>query len=563
MKFLVAQLLYFFQNKTTKRNLVLLSKFFIFLFGIITLYSVLFHLLMQAEGREYSWITGLYWTLTVMSTLGFGDITFQSDLGLFFTLLVLISGVILLLIMLPFSFIQFFYAPWLDAQSKARTPKKLPEGTKDHIIITNLEPISSTLIKKLDNLGYQYVIVEEDLHKALELYDNGYKVVVGAPDDPETYKRIHVENAALVVVNSDDQTNTNIAFTIREITKKVPIVTNADNSNSLDILNYSGNMRVFQFMNMLGIALAQRTMGGRLGSHTIGQFEDLYIAEALASDDFMIGKTLAEINLRQNTGVNIVGFWSKGKYQTIKPDTVIVKSTVLILAGSRKNLQKYDERYSSPRSELPDATPILILGGGRVGKAAAQFLEEQGKNYMIIEKRSAAIKDQSHLTLGDAADRKTLQKAGIDKAPSVIITTHDDAMNIYLTFYCRQLNKDIQIISRAIKERTVSKLHSAGADQVLSYANMGANAILDQLHTDEASIYSEGLNVFSVTTHSSLVGKALFETNIREETDCSVIGIKTEDKLITAPDPKAPLVSGNKLVLIGTLEAERLYRAKY
>nr|MBF0222247.1 hypothetical protein [Desulfobulbaceae bacterium] len=37
---------------------------------------------MMYEGREFSWITGFYWTLTVMSTLGFGDITFQTDLGL-------------------------------------------------------------------------------------------------------------------------------------------------------------------------------------------------------------------------------------------------------------------------------------------------------------------------------------------------------------------------------------------------------------------------------------------------------------------------------------------------
>jgi hypothetical protein len=60
------------------------------------------------EGRDYSWITGLYGTLTVMSTLGFGDITFQSDVGRAFSIIVLLSGIVLLLIMLPFAFIRFF-----------------------------------------------------------------------------------------------------------------------------------------------------------------------------------------------------------------------------------------------------------------------------------------------------------------------------------------------------------------------------------------------------------------------------------------------------------------------
>jgi hypothetical protein len=65
---------------------------------------------MESEGKEYSWITGFYWTLTVMTTLGFGDITFTTDLGKIFSIVVLLSGVIFLLVLLPFTFIQFFFA---------------------------------------------------------------------------------------------------------------------------------------------------------------------------------------------------------------------------------------------------------------------------------------------------------------------------------------------------------------------------------------------------------------------------------------------------------------------
>jgi hypothetical protein len=83
-------------------------KFFLVLLGMIAAFSVAFHYLMAAEGREHSWITGLYWTLTVMTTLGFGDITFNSDPGRIFSIVVLVSGVIFLLILLPFTFIKFF-----------------------------------------------------------------------------------------------------------------------------------------------------------------------------------------------------------------------------------------------------------------------------------------------------------------------------------------------------------------------------------------------------------------------------------------------------------------------
>ncbi len=563
MKFLVVQLLYFFQNRATKRNVALLFKFFVFLGIIITIYSVIFHFLMEAEGRKFSWITGFYWTLTVMSTLGFGDITFHSDLGLFFTLLVLISGIVLLLIVLPFSFIQFFYAPWLDAQSKARAPKKLPEDTKDHIIITHMSVTTQELVKKLTKLGYEYVLIVNDLQEALDLHDSGYRIVLGAPDDQKTYERIRVHDAAMIVALSDDLTNTNTSFTIREINKRVPIVTSCDHINSLDILNFPENMRVFQFMDMLGIDLAKRTMGGLLGTHIISQFEDFYIAETLAADTSLVGKTIVETQLRKTTGVNIVGIWARGVYKPPAPDIRIDKSTILLLAGSQEDLDEYDSLYTKNIDPAVLEIPVLILGGGRVGKAAAEFLKLYNHEYIMVEKNKGTAKKHKNCINGDAADINTLKRAGIDKAKSVIITTHDDAMNIYLTFYCRQINPSLQIISRAKEQHNVPKLHTAGGDLVLSYATMCANAIMDQLHPEEASIYSEGLNIFTVPIGQSLVGKTLQTAEIREETGCSVIGFRTPETIITTPDPTLPLLSKDQLVLIGTLEAEAIFKRKY
>jgi hypothetical protein len=126
MKFAASQIMHFVSQRRTKRNLRVLFRFFLVLGSLITLYSVLFHYVMMHEGREFSWVTGFYWTLTVMSTLGFGDITFHSDLGRVFSMVVLLTGIIFLLILLPFTIIQFFYAPWVEQQAAARTPRELP-----------------------------------------------------------------------------------------------------------------------------------------------------------------------------------------------------------------------------------------------------------------------------------------------------------------------------------------------------------------------------------------------------------------------------------------------------
>ena len=184
MKSFPSLFLHYVRNRATRRSLRVLMQFLATLFAMVAVYSVLFHYLMAWEGRQYSWITGVYWTLTVMSTLGFGDITFATDLGKTFSIIVLMSGIVFLLTMLPFTFIQYFYLPWLDAQARAGAPRELPGGTKDHVILTSHDPVDFNLAEKFAQYHHDYVIVVEDVQKALELQDLNLRVAVGDLGDP-------------------------------------------------------------------------------------------------------------------------------------------------------------------------------------------------------------------------------------------------------------------------------------------------------------------------------------------------------------------------------------------
>jgi len=563
MKFLPSQIIYFIRSRTTKRNIKLLFKFLLALAFMVVIYSVLFHYVMLFENKEFSWITGMYWTLTVMSTLGFGDITFASDLGKIFSMFVLVSGIVFFLVMLPFTFIQFFYAPWLEAQSRARAPRELPKNTTGHVILTNFDPVTINLVEKLKQYNYEYAIIVADLQRALEFYDLDYRVVVGDLGDPETYRRLRIQNAALVVANNDDMMNTNISFTIREITEKVPIVTNADSDDAIDILGLAGSTHVFQFMKMLGSSLARRTLGASMGANVIGGFDQLLIAEASAMRTPLEGKTLRESRLREAIGVTVVGIWERGRFEIPHPETRISSTTVLLLAGSAEQLNKYDEIFCIYRIYHTADAPVLILGGGRVGRAAAETLKEHQVDYRVVEKNPKFIGNNEKYIHGDAADINTLYRAGLQEAPSIIITTHNDAINIYLTLYCRRLRPDIQIISRVNLDRNVFKLHRAGADLVMSYASMGANTIINLLKPDEMLMFEEGLNIFRAPVHPSLVGKSLAENQIRAQTGCSVIAINTQGKSIINPDPSIPLGKSDEMVLIGTADAEKRFIEKY
>ena len=51
---------------------------------------------------------------------------------------------------------------------------------------------------------------------------------------------------------------------------------------------------------------------------------------------------------------------------------------------------------------------------------------------------------------------------------SVLLTTNDDAMNIYLAVFSRRLNPGLRIVSRITHERNIDAIHRAGADFMLS-----------------------------------------------------------------------------------------------
>lgn len=560
MKSLTSQLAYFFQHRGTQKNIWQLSKFMIVLIGVIILYSILFHLIKEYEGEQYSWVAGIYWTLVTMSTLGFGDITFHSDLGRIFSMVVLFSGIVFLLVLLPFTFIQFFYAPWLEAQTQARTPRELPIAIKDHVIITRYDNVSQALIDKLIKFKHPYVVLIHELHRALELSDLGINVMLGDLDDPETYKKLRINNAAMIVATGDDMTNTNVAFTVRELNESVPIITLANSRDSVDILKLAGSTQVLHISETMGQSLGRRTLGGSARVHVIGRFDKMIVSEAPAVDTPLIGKTIVESRLRENTGMNVVGLWERGRFELAKSDSVINEKTVLVLVGSVEQMRRYDELFGIYHST--DA-PVVIIGGGRVGRATARALKDRQIKYKIIEKNTSRIRNTKNYVVGDAADLSTLKKAGIDEAHTVIITTHDDDVNIYLTIYCRQLRPDIQITARTTLERNLSTLHRAGADFVMSYATMGANAIFNLLERGEVLMLAEGLNIFKVKIPKALADKKLNETNIREETGCTVVALHKGDEMDINPDPESVLDKDEEMVLIGTLESEQKFLNKY
>jgi voltage-gated potassium channel len=561
LKSFPAQIATLTRHRAGRRNLRILLRFVGVLLLLITVYTVVFHLLMLREGQEHTWLTGLYWTLTVMSTLGFGDITFQTDLGRLFSILVLLSGMVFLLILLPFTFIEFFYEPWMKAQVERRAPRRVDDDVSGHVIVTSVDAVTSALVRRLEGHGVDHLVLTATGDEARTLQDRGFLVAVGAVDDPETWRKIGVERAALVLTTGSDVANSNIAFQVREVSPSVPIVTTAHSESSVDVLQLAGSTHVLRLEQLIGEAFARRVLGGDTRANVIGHVEGILVAEAPAHGTPLVGKTLAECRLREQAGVAVAGVWQRGRFEPGRATTKIDSQTVLVLVGSKHHLQAYNQAFGRYAEQ---DQPVLILGGGRVGRATAKALGAAGLDYRIVDKDPDRIQPGSkrHF-LGDAAAFEVLEVAGIRTTQSIVITTHDDDVNVFLTLYCRKLRPEAQILARSTFERSVGTLHRAGADVVLSYASMGANVVFNLMRRGEALLLAEGLDVVRVRVPRALVGRTVATSGIRERTGCSIVTLRIGGEMSIVPSPEAVLEDGSDLLLVGAIEAHYEFVSLY
>lgn len=556
MKTISTQLSYFLQDREIRQNLRLLLKYFAFLMAVIAVFTVLFHVIMvYVEGEAHSWVTGFYWTLTVMSTLGFGDITFHSDVGRLFSVLVLMTGIVMLLIVMPFAFIRFFYAPWLEAQIRTRAPRELPKGTMGHVILTGLDAIAPGLIARLGREGIPYTVIEPDPSVASEWHRDRMAVTVGEIDSKETYLNVRAEGARLVVANRSDIVNTNITLTVREVTTEVPIAAFSNDEDAVDVLQLSGVTHVLPLKRWLGEQLANRIDAQRAALHPIGEFGDLKIAELPVHNTPLAGRTVRETRLRERTGVSIVAVWDRGRLMPARPDTPLTDSCVPVVMGSEEQLEELDTLLLIYNL---NPNPILLIGGGRVGMAAARALAGKEVPVHLVERELSRCDRLRNVCTrvfhGDAADYAILHEAGIEDAPSVLLTTNDDAMNIYLSSYCRRLNPTLRIVSRITHERNLDAIYRAGADFVLSFATLGIEAIMSILHDRKLMVLGEGVDLYTRVLPRKLYGVTLAESGIGARTGLSVVGVKSDGQLITRLSPNMRLTAGTELVMIGADE---------
>ncbi|MBN1968965.1 MAG: potassium channel protein [Candidatus Delongbacteria bacterium] len=237
------------------------------------------------------------------------------------------------------------------------------------------------------------------------------------------------------------------------------------------------------------------------------------------------------------------------------------------VSGELKNIFK-ERKMSKNINQLEDH--VIVCGYGSVGKEACLNLKLEKQEFIVVEndfdRIQTALKDDLLAVMGDATDEKVLEKCVIGKARGLISTMSDTSTNVYISLAAKELNKTINIVARGTGERSEKLLYRAGADKVVSPAQIGARRmVMTMCHNASIELINKlvrdkNFNVRFVEAEipdgNVLTGKSLLESDIRRHTGgIMIIGIKPlNGEVKLNPSADEIISSDDKLILLGSLE---------
>lgn len=234
----------------------------------------------------------------------------------------------------------------------------------------------------------------------------------------------------------------------------------------------------------------------------------------------------------------------------------MVEGRVRQILGRRKlekSIQKLYDHY-------------IVCGYGRIGRVLCQRLNRRHVGVVVIdrdEKNTARLDADGFLyLLGEATEEKVLLQAGIKRARGIVAALGADTDNVFVALTAKQLHPGIFVMSRANELSSVSKLHAAGADRVVSPYDIAgkrmAEGILRPAVTDflEVTLSGKGDDIqieeIPMSAASSLAGVALADSNIRRDLNLMIIAIKTDGgDMLFNPSFDTRLRGGDTVIAVG------------
>ncbi|WP_254768990.1 potassium channel family protein [Salinilacihabitans rarus] len=449
--------------------------------------------------------------------------------------------------------VDIFAIPWLREALSVSPPTTAPDAA-DHVVLCGFSPRGRAFVEELQSKDYEYVVVEPDHDRALELSAD-HPVVHGDPQSPAVLGNAGIDEARAVVADSADDANASIVLSAREVDPDARVITLVEDPDLARYHRAAGADEVLSPRRLLGESLASQIPTAVTTSvdDAVEIGEDFGLIElTLTADSDLCDEQFSDARIRERFSLNVIGAWFDGDFESpVDPAETLTAGTTLLVAGEPDRLAEFREETTAPVRPFAPRQAI-VAGFGQTGAAAYAVLEPTGTEITVLDREAGEEVD----VVGDARDPDVLTEAGIEGASALLLGLGDDTTAVFATLIARDLNPDVEIVVRANDESNVRRLYRAGADYVQSLATVSGRMLASTVFEDEEVLaYDTRIQVVRVPA-DGLSGWTIVEADVRARTGATVLGVVTDGETITDFDPGSLRIEADdELVLAGTDES--------
>ncbi len=296
---------------------------------------------MAIEGWNFR--ESLYMTIITLTTVGFREVHALSPMGEYFTMVLLIGGVGIILYVLATEARIIFEGELQDVFGRRRLEKKIRE-LKDHYILCGYGRMGRIIVRELKAKGVSIVVIEQG--RVTQFDDEGVLILEGDATNDDVLMSAGIDKAkGLVSVLPTDAENLYVVLSARELNPKLFVVARASDEGAEQKMLRAGATRVVSPYLTGGLKIAHTVLkpavmdfievATKAGSIEI-QMEEVPVHK----DSKLAGMALYQSGIGEDLGVIIVAIKSKVGVMRFNPTskTIIQEGDTLIALGEESKL---------------------------------------------------------------------------------------------------------------------------------------------------------------------------------------------------------------------------------
>ncbi|NPA06382.1 MAG: potassium channel protein [Chloroflexi bacterium] len=304
--------------------------------------------------ENYTWLEALYMTLITLSTVGYGEVRPLSEQGRVFTMGLIVLGVGTGAYLFS-ALTEYIISGELQGTLERRRRMKAVNRLNQHYIVCGCGRVGEQVAAELARMRLPFVVVTRDPEAIARCKQHGFLYIEGDPAEDAVLLQAGIQRArGLVAVLDSDADNLFVVLSARSLNPNLSIVAQAVAEDTEKKLYKAGADRVVSPYTMAGhrmVSLLVRPYISAFLDATLRSPDlELWLEEIRVSEDSeLVGKTLAEADIRARSGANVLAIARGGKQVDWSPTVRIQPGDVLIVLGRRDQLLRLAEMAGDTR----------------------------------------------------------------------------------------------------------------------------------------------------------------------------------------------------------------------